>query len=170
MDGLIGYWSQAKKLLFLWWIQAKNAWQLHPGKLQIGMCYQICSEYDRFQVHSMVFAYTRSSRFGFPCKKYNYTYLKSTGKSLSEAHILASTNPQYDKRLFIKLQVQYMKIASSEHVAYINCSECQNKKQFVYTTCSELGIFMYWTGDSMNNLLSYCGLVDANIRASNNYY
>ena len=23
------------------------------------------------------------------------------------------------------------------------CSECQNKKQFVYTTCSELGIFMY---------------------------
>ena len=30
----------------------------------------------------------------------------------------------------------------------------------------ELGIFMYWTGNSMNNLLSYCGLVDAKIRAS----
>ena len=29
----------------------------------------------------------------------------STGKSLSEAPILASTNPQYDKRLFIELQV-----------------------------------------------------------------
>ena len=38
-----------------------------------------------------------------------------TGKSLSEALIFASTNPQYDKRLFIELQVQYMKIASSEH-------------------------------------------------------
>ena len=25
----------------------------------------------------------------------------------------------------------------------------------------ELGIFMYWTCSSMNNLLSYCGLVDA---------
>ena len=33
---------------------------------------------------------------------------KSTGKSLLEALILASTNPQYDKRLFIDLPVQYM--------------------------------------------------------------
>ena len=39
------------------------------------------------------------------------TYL--TGKSLSEALIFASTNPQYDDRLFIELQVQYMKIPSS---------------------------------------------------------
>ena len=31
-----------------------------------------------------------------------------TGKSLSEALIFASTNPQYDDRLFIELQVQYM--------------------------------------------------------------
>ena len=31
-----------------------------------------------------------------------------TGKSLPEAVILASTNPQYDKRLFIESQVQYM--------------------------------------------------------------
>jgi butyryl-CoA dehydrogenase len=28
-----------------------------------------------------------------------------TGKSLSEAVIFASTNPQYDKKLFIELQV-----------------------------------------------------------------
>ena len=33
-----------------------------------------------------------------------------TGKSLSEALIFVSTNPQYDNRLFIELQVQYMKI------------------------------------------------------------
>ena len=39
--------------------------------------------------------------------------MKSTGKSLSEAPILASTNPQYDNRLFIELQVQHMKIPSS---------------------------------------------------------
>ena len=38
---------------------------------------------------------------------------KSTGKSLSEALIFASTNPQYDDKLFIELQVQYMKIPSS---------------------------------------------------------
>ena len=36
-----------------------------------------------------------------------------TGKSLSEALIFASTNPQYDDRLFMELQVQYMKIPSS---------------------------------------------------------
>ena len=39
--------------------------------------------------------------------------MNSTGKSFSEALILASTNPQYDDRLFIELQVQYMKIPSS---------------------------------------------------------
>ena len=44
-----------------------------------------------------------------------------SGKSLSEALILGSTNPQYDKRLFIDLQVQYMKTTSSEHVVYTNC-------------------------------------------------
>ena len=60
-----------------------------------------------------------------------------------------------------------METTSSEHVVYINCSECQNKnkKQFVYTTCSELVIFMYSTGNSMNNLSSYCGLVDTRISA-----
>ena len=39
--------------------------------------------------------------------------LNVTGKSLSEALIFASANPQYDDRLFIELQVQYMKIPSS---------------------------------------------------------
>ena len=34
--------------------------------------------------------------------------LDDTGKSLSEAFIFASINPQYDDRLFIELQVQYM--------------------------------------------------------------
>ena len=38
---------------------------------------------------------------------------KDTCKSLSEALIFASTNPKYDDRLFIELQVQYMKIPSS---------------------------------------------------------
>ena len=40
---------------------------------------------------------------------------KCTGKSLSEALIFASNNPQYDNRLFIDLRVQYMKIPNSEH-------------------------------------------------------
>ena len=49
-----------------------------------------------------------------------------TGKSFSEVLILASTNPQYDKRLFIELQVQYIKIASSEHAQNMLCK---------YTSC-----------------------------------
>ena len=38
------------------------------------------------------------------------------------------------------------------------------KNQFVYTTCAELVVFLYWTRNSMNNLSS--GLVDARISAS----
>ena len=83
----------------------------------------------------------------FTRKQKNYSELEIiafvTGKSFSEALILASTNPQYGKRLFIDLPVQYMKTTSSEHVVYINCFECQNKKkQFMYTACSELVVFM----------------------------
>ena len=53
------------------------------------------------------------------------------GKSISEALILAVTKPQYDKRLFIDLLVQYMKTTSLEHVAYPNyffcfCTDIQN--------------------------------------------
>ena len=40
------------------------------------------------------------------------------------------------------------------------------QKQIVYTICSELVVFMYRTGKSMNNLLSCCELVDASISAS----
>ena len=45
-----------------------------------------------------------------------------TGKSFSETLIFASTNPQYGKRLFIELHVQYMKIPSSEHVKNMLCT------------------------------------------------
>ena len=89
-----------------------------------------------------------------------------TGQSFSETLVLESTNSQYDKRLFIELQVQYMKIASSEHGVYMNCSECQNKKQFVHKTFSVIAFFMYWFRNSMKNQSSYCRLVDAKIRAS----
>ena len=43
-----------------------------------------------------------------------------TGKSFPEALIFASTNPQYGNRLFIELQVQYIKIPSSNHVMFRN--------------------------------------------------
>ena len=38
----------------------------------------------------------------------------------------------------------------------------KTKKQFLYTTCCELE----FSGNSTNNLLPYCGLTDARMRAS----
>ena len=67
------------------------------------------------------------------CPSYFDRALVGTGKSYSEELILASTNPQYDKRLLIELLFQYIKTTSSEHVVYINCSECQNKN--IKTIC-----------------------------------
>ena len=49
---------------------------------------------------------------------------------------------------------------------------CINFSEFRYTTFSphvlslDFSVFMYWTCNSMNNLSSYCGLVDAKIGAS----
>ena len=60
----------------------------------------------------------------------------------------------------------WLKIPSSEHVMYTNCFLFCHSEQFMYTTCSEIGIFLYWTCDSMNNLLSYCWLVEIQISAS----
>ena len=64
-----------------------------------------------------------------------------TGKSFSEALIFASTNPQYNKRLFIESPAQYAKIPSSGHVVYIKCffffSFFWYSEQFMYTTCSQ---------------------------------
>ena len=46
-----------------------------------------------------------------------------TGKFSSEALSFATTNPQYDDRLFIESQVQYMKIPSSEQGKNMLCTE-----------------------------------------------
>ena len=81
-----------------------------------------------------------------------------TGKSFSEALILATTNPQYDKRLLIDLPVQYMKTTSSEHVVYINCFLFLfwHSKQFMYTTSSELVLFMQ---ELVNQWTIFCHIV-----------
>ena len=77
--------------------------------------------------------------------------IQNTGKSLSEALIFASTNPQYDDRLPLNyLLVQYMKITRSEYVVYTNCFwfDIQNNLSTQYVlslefSCSELVI--QWT-------------------------
>ena len=70
----------------------------------------------------------------------------NTVKSLSEALLFAHR----DNMLSSKIVLNVRKNFCAQHVL----------PRF------ELGIFMYWTCNSMNNLSSYCGLVDAKIRAS----
>ena len=96
------------------------------------------------------------------CKSAVFSFITATGKSMPEALIFASTNPQYDNSLFIELPVQYKRIPSSvdgehwenwvEHVVHISCSECQNKnkKQFLYTTCSPHVLPMEWNFHVLN--------------------
>ena len=85
---------------------------------------------------------------------------------MSEALIFTSTNPQYDNRLFIDLPVQYMKTASSEHGENMLCTQIVCFFVFVLTFKTIYVQNMFWTGKSMYNLLSYCGLVDVRIYAS----
>ena len=66
-----------------------------------------------------------------------------------------------------------MKIPSSEHVENMLRIQIVFFLTFrtiyvhnMFSTCSELVIFMYWSGKSMNNLLSYCGLGDVRMNAS----
>ena len=77
-------------------------------------------------------------------------------------------NMTKDCSLNYKLAHESCKLRTlSEHAVYINCSECQNKTKPIcvhnmFWACS----FMCWTRNSVNNLLSYFGLVAARISAS----
>ena len=76
----------------------------------------------------------------------------STGKSLSEALILESVNPQYDKRL------NSPKNTSSKHVQILFWMSKQKQENNFYT---QHVLNLYFSCISMNNLLSYCGLTDS---------
>ena len=79
-----------------------------------------------------------------------YSYVRShvlTGKSLSEALLFSEHG---ENTLCTKIVLNVRNKFCTQHVL----------PRF------ELGIFMYWTCNSMNNLSSYFGLVDAKIRAS----
>ena len=51
---------------------------------------------------------------------------------MSVALIFALSNPQYDKRLFIELPVQYMKIPFSEHWKNMRRTSCIQKLFFCF--------------------------------------
>ena len=82
---------------------------------------------------------------------------------MSEALILESVNPQYDDRLFIEREKYKFRTCCVQKLVLFLF---WHSKQFLYTTCSELVFFQDWTCNSMNNLLSYCGLTHAIMSAS----
>ena len=82
-----------------------------------------------------------------------------TGKSFSEALILASVNPQYDKRLFIELQYKF-RTCCVQKLFFCFCFDIQNN------ICTQHVQNLYFSCNLMNNLSSYCGLTDSRMRAS----
>ena len=46
-------------------------------------------------------------------------------------------------------------------------SKQKQKAIYIHKTCSELVVFVCRTGKSLNNFLSYCGLVEPRISTSN---
>ena len=59
---------------------------------------------------------------------------------MSEALIFASTNPQYDD-IFNELQVQYIKVASSEHAKNMLWTCCVHKLFWMSETISVHNMF-----------------------------
>ena len=70
----------------------------------------------------------------------DFANFDDTGKSLSQALIFASTNPHYDYSFFIELQVQYMKIPSSN----------------LGRTCCVQKLFLTFRTIFVHNLFSSC--------------
>ena len=78
---------------------------------------------------------------------WNYRFCPLTGKYLSEALLFAKHG---ENMLCRKIVLSVRNNFCTQH----------------FLPRFELGIFMYWTCNSMNNLLPYCELVNAKIRAS----
>ena len=85
-----------------------------------------------------------------------------TGKYFLESLILKSVNPQYDKRLLIELQEKYKfrKFCTIIVFFVMFRFDIQNN------ICTQYVLNLYFSGNSMNNLSSYCGLTDSKMRAS----
>ena len=96
--------------------------------------------------NSLSYIEYRHKKGGIAAPKLNFhryylpAYYVCTGKSLSEALIFASTNPKYYDRLFIELQVQYMKIPSSN----------------LGRTCSVQKLFLTFRTIFVHNMFSPC--------------
>jgi hypothetical protein len=78
---------------------------------------------------------------------------------VSEALIHVSVNPQYDQRLFVEFPEKYKFRTSCVQILFL-MSKQKQRTFFVHV------LKLYFSGNLMNNLVSYFGLPDARIRAS----
>ena len=122
--------------------QSRNPQLNFPWNGQI--CLRLCNPLvlrafgaGKNQTNTFKIGKNKDSNFG---GKYLSCKSLGTGKYLSEALIFASTNPQYDDRLFIELQVQYMKIPSSN----------------LGRTCCEQKLFLMFRTIFVHNMFSPC--------------
>ena len=62
------------------------------------------------------------------------------GKSFSEALVFASTNPKYDKRLFLDLPVQYMKLQAELDLGneIVNCATKKDSRSQYFQLRNEV--------------------------------
>ena len=63
------------------------------------------------------------------------------------------------------MTLNFPKNTSLQHVVYKYCFDCQNKNKKI-NFCTQYVVNLYFSGNSMNNLSSYCGLTDLRMRAS----
>ena len=84
-------------------------------------------------------------KYDLGCCQYQNQEALFTGKSLSEELIFASTNPQYDNRLFIVHEDCKLRI-TAEHVVYTNLTFRTILVQNIFCRCCELlkKIYLYW--------------------------
>ena len=88
-----------------------------------------------------------------------FIWLVFTGKYFSEAFILESVNPQYEERLFIEFPKKYKFTTFCVQILFWMSKQKNNY-------CTQNVVNLYFLENSMNNLLSYCGLTEARMRAS----
>ena len=94
-----------------------------------------------------------SDKYALVCEIKKINKEVNTGKYLSEALIFASINTQWNYQFSTwKLQAQNM-----GRTCFVHKMSKQKQKQIcvhnMFSPCSELGVFMYWTCNSMKNLL-----------------
>ena len=115
----------------------KKDWGVYWGQIRANLNPDIWLQLRSFTM--------RASLFRLYIKK-KKIFKKGTGKSLSEALLFAK---HVENMLCTKFFLNVGNNLCTQHVF----------PRF------ELGLFTYWTCNSMNNLWSYCRLVDAKIRA-----